>query len=295
MAGKKTSEKDLPKVAWINDPKIRGYFYQVVLLAAIGLLGYEFVTNAAINLERQNIASGFGFLNNTAGFAVTQSLIDYSETSSYGRAFFVGFFNTILVAVIGITLATILGFVIGIARLSTNWVISRLAYVYIEIVRNIPLLLQLFFWYFAVLRSVPNPRQSVELPGSIYLNNRGLSLPKAVFGEGAGLIAIAFLVAVAAIIVLRFWVRRRQETTGQQFPLLWMSLGLLVGLPLLAFIAAGMPVTLDYPELKGFNFVGGARVIPEFVGLLLALTIYTASFIAEIVRAGIMAVSHGQT
>ena len=295
MAGKNTSDKAAPKVAWINDPKIRGYFYQAVLLVAIALLGYEFVTNAAINLEKQNIASGFGFLNNTAGFAVTQTLIDYSETSSYGRAFFVGFFNTILVAVIGITLATILGFVIGIARLSTNWVVSRLAYVYIEIVRNIPLLLQLFFWYFAVLRSVPNPRQSVELPGSIYLNNRGLFMPKAIFGEGAGLIGIALLVAVAASIGLRVWARRRQEKTGQQFPVLWTSLGLLVGLPLLAFIGTGMPVTLDYPELKGFNFVGGAKVIPEFVGLLLALTIYTASFIAEIVRAGIMAVSHGQT
>lgn len=295
MAGSRTAEEAARKVAWINDPRIRGLAYQVVLIAIIVLLGYEFIHNAALNLEKQNIASGFGFLKNTSGFAIVQTLIDYSEESSYGRVFFVGLLNTILVAVIGIVLATVIGFVVGIARLSNNWVISRVATVYVELVRNIPLLLQLFFWYFAVLRSLPNPRQSLELSGSVFLNNRGFFLPKPVFGEGAGLIGIALIVAIVATVAIRFWAHRRQDRTGKIFPMFWTGVGLVVGLPLAAFFVTGMPVTLDYSVLKGFNFVGGLRIIPEFVGLVLALSIYTATFIAEIVRAGILAVSHGQT
>ncbi len=284
-----------PKVAWINDPKIRGIAYQALLVVVVAVLGWMIINNAIVNLERQNIASGFGFLDNTAGFSVTQSLIGYSEESSYGRAFLVGFLNTILIAVIGIFFATIIGFIVGIARLSPNWVISRIAYVYIEVIRNIPLLLQIFFWYFAVLRSVPSPRNSVEIPGDIFLNNRGLFMPKPVFAEGAGAVGIAVLVAIAAIVVIARWAHARQERTGQQFHTVWVSLGILIGLPLIVFFAAGMPISLDLPELKGFNFKGGMAVIPEFVGLLLALSIYTASYIAEIVRAGILAVSHGQT
>ncbi|PLX39422.1 MAG: amino acid ABC transporter permease [Hyphomicrobiales bacterium] len=291
----KRGQEDVPKVAWINDPKIRGLLYQALLVIGIVFIGYNIVTNAIINLERQNIASGFGFLDNTAGFAVTQSLIDYSEESSYGQAFLVGFLNTLLIAIIGIFFATVLGFVIGIARLSSNWVISRIAYVYIEVVRNVPLLLQIFFWYFAVLRAVPNPRNSVEIPGSIFLNNRGLFMPRPVMGDGAGVVGIAVLVAIAIIIVMARWARKRQMATGQQFHTFYVSLGILFGLPLIAFFAMGMPITLDFPALKGFNFAGGMKVIPEFVGLLLALSIYTASYIAEIVRAGILAVSHGQT
>ncbi|MEZ5840606.1 MAG: amino acid ABC transporter permease [Hyphomicrobiales bacterium] len=284
-----------PKVAWINDPRIRGLVYQVLLIAAIVWLGYEVVTNAATNLARQNIASGFGFLSNTAGFSITQTLIDYSEQSSYGRVFWVGFINTILVAVIGIIFATVVGFVVGIARLSKNWVISRLATAYVEVLRNIPLLLQLFFWYFAVLRTVPNPRQSIDIGGLLFLNNRGLFSPRPLFEDGAGIIGIIFLLALAASLILRRIARQRQEATGKRLPVLWISLGLMVGLPLIAFFALGMPIGVEMPELKGFNFVGGMRIIPELVGLVLALSIYTAAFIAEIVRAGILAVSHGQT
>jgi general L-amino acid transport system permease protein len=201
----------------------------------------------------------------------------------------------LLVAFIGIILATILGFIIGIARLSPNWVISRIAYVYIEIVRNIPLLLQIFFWYFAVLRAVPNPRNSIELPGDIFVNNRGVFAPRPIFESGSGLAGIALLVAIAAIFFIKQWAHKRQEATGEQFPVFWTAVGLIIGLPLLGLIVTGFPIGVDYPALKGFNFVGGIKVTPEFMSLLLALSIYTASFIAEIVRAGILAVSHGQT
>ena len=291
----KRDEDSVPKVAWINDPKIRGAAYQLILILVVAAMGWMIVSNAIVNLERQNIASGFGFLDNTAGFSITQSLVNYSEESSYGQAFLVGLLNTILVAVIGVILATVIGFIVGVARLSNNWVISRLAAVYVEVIRNIPLLLQIFFWYFAVLRSVPNPRNSVEFPGDVFLNNRGLFMPKLVFEAGAWVIGVAILIAVAIIIGLARWAHRRQESTGQQFHTVWVSLAILIGLPLVVFFAAGMPLSIDLPQLKGFNFVGGMKVIPEFVGLLLALSIYTASYIAEIVRAGILAVSHGQT
>ena len=295
MAVQHTIPAESARASIFYDPKRRGIFFQLLLIAFLIYFGYEIVTNTMANLARQNIASGFGFLHTTAGFGIIQTLIAYSEESSYGQALLVGFLNTLLVAFIGVILATILGFIIGIARLSPNWVISRLAYAYIEICRNIPLLLQIFFWYFAVLRAVPNPRNSVRLPGDIFLNNRGFFTPRPVFGEGAGLVGIALLIAIVAIFFVRHWAAKRQEATGEQFPVFWTGLGLIVGLPLLALIVTGFPITLDFPELKGFNFVGGTKVTPEFMSLLLALSIYTAAFIAEIVRAGIQAVSHGQT
>ncbi len=295
MAVNDTLPSQPARTSVFYDPKIRGIFFQLLLIAVLVFFGYEIVTNTIANLERQNIASGFSFLDNNAGFGIIQSLIQYSEESSYGRGIVVGFLNTLLVAFIGIILATILGFVIGIARLSPNWVISRIAYVYIEIVRNIPLLLQIFFWYFAVLRAVPNPRNSVELPGGIFLNNRGFFAPRPIFESGSGLAGIALLVGIVAVFIIRRWAHKRQEATGEQFPVFWTAVGLIVGLPLLALIVTGFPVSVENPELKGFNFVGGIKVTPEFLALLLALTIYTAAFIAEIVRAGILAVSHGQT
>ncbi|WP_319532080.1 amino acid ABC transporter permease [uncultured Cohaesibacter sp.] len=278
-----------------NDPMVRGIVYQVALIGALVYLVWNIIQNAAHNLEKQNIASGLGFMDNTAGFLPNQSLIDLTATSTYAEALLAGLLNTLLIAVIGIFFATIVGFVVGIARLSNNWVISKLATVYIEIIRNIPLLLQIFFWYFAVLRALPNPRNSWDLGADFFLNNRGLYMAKPVFGEGSGLILIALIVAVVGIIGLAYWAKQRQMETGQRFPVFWTSIGLIIGLPLIAYFIAGMPVTFDTPGLKGFNFSGGMKVIPEFVGLLLALTIYTGAFIAEIVRAGILAVSHGQT
>lgn len=295
MAVQDTVPAESAKASIFYDPKIRGLFFQLLLVGVIVFFGYQIISNTAANLQRQNIASGFQFLNTTAGFGIISSLIEYSEESSYGTGLLVGFLNTLLVAFIGVFLATILGFIIGIARLSPNWVISRIAYVYIEIVRNIPLLLQIFFWYFAVLRAVPNPKNSVEFPGDIFLNNRGIFAPKPLFEPGSNVAVIALIVAIVATFVIRNWARKRQEATGQQFPVLWTAIGLIVLMPLIALIGTGFPIGVEYPELKGFNFVGGLKITPEFMALLLALSIYTAAFIAEIVRAGILAVSHGQT
>jgi general L-amino acid transport system permease protein len=208
--------------------------------------------------------------------------------------------NTLLMAAIGIVLATIIGFTVGIARLSSNWLVSRMATVYIETLRNIPLLLQIFFWYFAVLRAVPGPRQSLSLGEAFFINNRGFYSPKPLFGDGFEYITIGLILAVAGIVYLSRWASRRQKATGERFPVFLTSLGMLFGLPLAGFILAllihgASPLHWEYPALKGFNFKGGMVMIPEFVALLLALSAYTASFIAEIVRAGIMAVSHGQT
>lgn len=277
------------------DPRVRSVVFQTALILAIVFFLYVIVTNTQANLERQNIASGFGFLGTTAGFGIIQTLVDYSEASSYGRALIVGILNTLLVAFLGIIIATVLGFLIGIARLSSNWLISRIAYVYIEIVRNVPLLLQLFFWYFAVLRSVPNPRQSLELPGSIFVNNRGIYLPRPVFEAGSMLVGVTLLAAIGLVVGVRIWAGRRQMATGQRFPVLRTALAILIGLPLLALLFTGVPIGIELPALKGFNFAGGLQIGPEFVALLLALGLYTAAFVAEIVRAGILAVSHGQT
>jgi general L-amino acid transport system permease protein len=284
-----------PRVAIYNRPKIRAVCYQLLLLAAVLWLGFEFALNAKANLHAQKISSGFGFLDNTAGFGINQSLIPYNESDTYGRVFFVGLLNTLLVAAIGIVLATILGFVVGIARLSRNWLVARLAGGYVELIRNLPLLFQILFWYLAVLGTLPGPRQSISLLGEIFLNNRGIILPAPVAGEGAGAVIAVFALSVIAAIALRLWAKRRQIRTGRQFPLFWSSLALVVGPPLVALVAMGFPIGFERPELRGFNFVGGVRLLPEFVALLLALTTYTAAFIAEVVRAGVLAVPRGQT
>ncbi len=278
-----------------NNPQTRAIAFQVIALVATFAFGLYIFENTQANLRRLGIASGFGFLSSSSGFDIIQSLIPYSPTSSYGRVFWVALLNTLLVSALGIVLATLLGFVIGVARLSKNWLISRLALVYIETFRNIPLLLQIFFWYFAVLRAMPSPRQSLSLGDVAFANIRGLYVPAPQFLDGFGWVVVAFgIAAVAAWLVAR-WARLRQMATGRQFPTLSVSLALLLGLPLLTFWLAGSPLEWQVPELRGFNFQGGWVVIPEMASLLLALTIYTAAFIAEIVRAGIQAVSHGQT
>jgi len=269
-------------------------FYQFALLAGLVWLGYAFALNAKANLDAQSITSGFGFLENTAGFAVNQSLIPYNESDTYGRVFLVGLLNTLLVAGIGIVLATIVGFAIGVARLSPNWLLARLAAGYVELIRNLPLLFHILFWYLAVLGTLPPPRQSISLFGEIFLNNRGIIVPAPVAGKGTGLVVAVFAASVMATIVLRLWARRRQGRTGRQMPLVWTCLALLIVPPLIALIVTGWPIGFEAPELRGFNFVGGARLLPEFVALLVALTTYTAAFIAEIVRAGLLAVPRGQ-
>ncbi|GGO79453.1 amino acid ABC transporter permease [Marinobacterium nitratireducens] len=276
-----------------NDPGKRALIFQTLLLGVLGFLIYSVVDNTLHNLQTRGITTGFDFLHEEAGFGIPLSLIEYTEADSYGRTFIVGLLNTILVSVLGIIAATLLGFVLGVARLSDNWLVARLSSLYIEIFRNIPLLLQIFFWYFAVLRALPSPRQSIEIFGG-YLNVRGLSVPSPVPGDGFGLVAGALLLAIVASVILVRWNHRRQDATGQIFPAGWISLGLILGLPLLTFFATGMPLSLDRPELRGFNFTGGMTLLPELVALWLALTIYTAAFIAETVRGGILAVPGGQ-
>ena len=278
-----------------NNPQVRAVAFQVIALIATVTFGLYIFTNTQANLQRLGIASGFDFLSSPAGFDIIQSLVPYSAASSYGQVFWVALFNTLLVAILGVILATLLGFIIGVARLSKNWLIARLALIYIETFRNIPLLLQIFFWYFAVLRAMPSPRQSLSLGEAAFLNIRGLYLPAPQFEPGFGWVLVALGIAVILTTLLVRWARQRQAATGQQFPVVSAALVLVLGLPLLTFWLAGSPLHWQLPELQGFNFRGGWVIIPEMASLLLALTIYTAAFIAEIVRAGIQAVSHGQT
>jgi general L-amino acid transport system permease protein len=321
-----------PRVPLYNDPRFRAVGYQLALLAVVVWLGYQFVVNARANLDALGITSGFGFLDTTAGFSINQSLIPYNEADTYGRVFLVGLLNTLLVSVLGVVLATLLGFIIGIARLSPNWLVARLAGGYVEVIRNLPLLFQIFFWYLAVLGTLPAPRQSIGIgwqpivarladgfdwlarlglpgvlaqwcrslaeaigPPEIYLNNRGLFVPRPTFSEGAEIVGAVFLIALVAAIGLRIWSVRRRERTGAAFPVGWATLGLVIGLPLVTFAMLGFPIGFDQPELQRFNVLGGLRLYPEFVALLIALTTYTAAFIAEIVRAGILAIPRGQS
>lgn len=277
------------------NPTFRAILFQVIAVAALVFFFYSIVNNALSNLESRGIATGLAFLDQEAGFGIGLSLVEYDETHTYGRTFVVGLLNTALVSVLGILFATLLGFTVGIARLSSNWLVSRCATVYIETFRNIPLLLQIFFWYFAVLQALPSPRQSLSLGDSIFLNVRGLFFPGPIFEQGSNLIGMAVVLAIVFIIFLSRWAHNKQVLTGQQTPVLRYSALLLVGLPTLAYFISGMPVSIEYPELKGFNFRGGISIIPELAALVVALSVYTASFIAEIVRSGINAVSHGQT
>ena len=280
-------------------PQHAGLIRSVVLQAALVLivvaLAGDAAYNAAVNLARANIAHGFGFWNNTAGFDISQTLIDYSSSAStFGRAFWVGLLNTLLVSALGIVLATIIGFVVGLARLSRNWLVARLAGGYVELIRNIPLLLQILFWYNAVLKSLPELRGSVALPFGGYLNNRGLFLPRPEFGARFDAVLIALLIGVVAAIVLHIRSRRLRERTGKGAGTLWPTVGAVVGLPLAAFVLFRFPLSFHNPDLGRFNVRGGLEILPEFAALLVALSVYTAAFIAEVVRAGVSSVSPGQ-
>ncbi len=283
------------KVPLWRHPVFRATLFQIILVVALIAFGHYLLSNTLQNMQQRGITTGFDFLSNEAGFGILQSLIPYDETYTYGRTFVVGLLNTLLVAGLGIFFATLLGFFIGVARLSHNWLVAKLATVYIETFRNIPLLLQIMFWYFAVLRPLPRPRESLSVGESVFLNNRGLFVPKPVAEDGFMMVIGALVAAIAGAIVLVRWAHKRQEATGKQFPSGWVSTGLIIGAPLLAFFASGSPLHWDYPVLGGFNFRGGLEVIPELAALTLALSIYTAAFIAEAVRSGIQSVSHGQT
>jgi len=284
-----------PRGSVWTDPQVRAWLFQIIAVVAVVALGWFLYQNTQTNLERRGIVSGFGFLSNSAGFGIAQHLIEYTESNTYGRVFLVGLLNTLLVSFIGIVLASVLGFILGIARLSPNWLISKLATVYIEIFRNIPPLLQILFWYFAVFLTLPGPRQSLDVGEVFFLNSRGLYMPSPGPSESFGLFAVVLVATIVGIIALGRWAKKRREATGKIFPLLWTSLAMIVGIPALTVLIGGNPLVWSVPELSGFNFRGGWVMIPELMALTLALTIYTAAFIAETVRAGIMAVSHGQT
>ncbi|GGA92377.1 amino acid ABC transporter permease [Brucella endophytica] len=289
------SGRESPGVSFLYDPKIRGLIYQAVVFIGIIALIYWIANNTVTNLQRAHIASGWGFLKGRAGFDISQSLIPYTNDATYARALLVGVLNTLYVAVFGIILATVVGFLVGVGRLSRNWLIAKICLVYVEVFRNIPTLLVIFFWYFGVLMVMPVVRQSYSLPLGTYINNRGLFYPSAVWGDKAWLVGVAFLLALVLSFFVARWARARQMATGQIFPVYRTAAALIVGLPLLAFVVTGFPLTFNYPKLGNFNLSGGSHMNPEFLALLLALSFYTASFIAEVVRAGILGVSKGQT
>lgn len=295
MSDATTTTDGPPRAPLLRGDRIRSLTWQAALLALLAWLTWSAVENAAQNMRERGIPTDFSFWNRISGFDINQTLFAYSSsTSTYGDAFLVGLFNTLLVAACGIVFATVIGFAVGVARLSGNWIVAKLAAVYVEVIRNTPLLLQLLFWYNAVLKPLPGPRQSLALPGGVWLNNRGLFLPEPLAGAGMGWVLVALGAALVGAVALRVWASRRMAATGRRAPVGWISLALVFGLPLAVFVAFGAPLAWEFPALRGFNFQGGVRVFPEFVALLLGLSLYTAAFIAEIVRAGILSVSRGQ-
>ncbi len=276
-----------------HDPAVRAVVYQFLIVGLIGLGIWYLVSNTLYNLSMRNIKTGFSFLHQEAGFAIGESAIDYAPTDSYGRAIVVGLINTLRVSIIGIIAATLLGTVIGVARLSRNWLVSRVASVYVEVMRNIPLLLQLFFWYAIITENMPGPRQAHHPVSGVFISNRGLKLP-ALQGEVLDWMLLALAVALVLVLILVHWARRHQEASGRQFPVGRWALLLFVALPAAALWFTDAAITVEFPELKGFNFVGGLTLSPEFAALLLGLIVYTSAFIAEVVRSGIQAVGKGQ-
>ena len=289
------SVSDTEKTAFLNDPKIRAALYQVVAIGMVGLLGYYLFSNTVANLHTQHIATGFNFLSKEASFEVGESLIEYSAADPYVKALLVGVLNTIKVAFIGIVLTVILGTFLGIARLSKNWLVAKLAAVYIEVMQDIPILLQLFFWYSFFYDILPAPMNAIEPIAGVFMSNRGLAFAVPEWHPAYDYMAVAFIAGGIAVYFMRRWARKRQEKTGQIFPVFSVSCAILIGLPFFTWLSAGAPHRMSVPVLEGFNYQGGLNISPEFGALLLGLVIYTAAFVAEIVRAGIQAISKGQT
>lgn len=289
------ANSDSAKTYFWNDEKTRAIIYQVITAAFVAFLGYYLISNVQANMERQSIASGFGFIQKEASFEIGETPIEYSAADTYGKALFVGVLNTLKVSLIGMVLTTILGTIIGICTLSSNWLISRLGTIYVELFQNIPVLLQLFFFYALFYEAFPGPRQALNPITGVFVTNRGIDFPVPAAHPAWGYMIWAFLAACIIAWLITKWAHRRQDQTGKQFPTFWVGLAVLVGLPLLTWLFSGAPTQMDIPELKGFNFKGGRNISPEFSALLIGLVLYTASFIAQIVRAGIQSISHGQT
>ena len=290
----KQNKPSIFSASFFNHPENRAIIYQIIALLAIFIFTYFIINNMLTNIEKRGITTGFDFLGSQAGFGILQTLIPYQESDTYGRVFIVGLLNTVLVSVIGIFFATIIGLLVGVGRLSSNWMIAKLSMVYVETFRNIPILLQILFWYNVVLASLPAPKQSISFFDSIFLNNRGLYIPKPLLESGFIWVGIAFILAIIAVIYLSKWAKKRHEDTGQTYPLLLVSIVILLGSPTLVYFLSGTPATFQYAQLTGFNFTGGWTFIPELLALSFALSIYTATYIAEAVRAGIESVPKGQ-
>lgn len=284
------------RVAPWNDPVIRGWVFQIVVVSLVGLLAWYLVSNTMENLARQKIASGFHYLEREAGFEIGDTMIEYSPASTYARAIWVGILNTLRVAVLGIILSTVLGTLIGVGRLSPNWLLSRICEWYVEAFRNVPLLLWLFLFYKLISEAFPGPRQAISMMwNSVFLSNRGVYFPVPMADPIHKWMGLAFLVGIAAAFFINRWAKQRQATTGQPFPIMSTALGVIIGLPFVVWLLGGAPSHMSWPELKGFNFVGGTVIQPEFTALLVGLVLYTSAFVAEIVRSGILALHKGQS
>jgi general L-amino acid transport system permease protein len=279
---------------FLRDEKIRGVLYQFTTIVGFVLFIVYIAQNTAQNIDQRGIKTGFDFLNATAGFDITESPIPFSPQSTHWDVYKVGLLNTLIVSFWGIVFSTILGLILGVWRLSSNWLISKISATYIEIFRNIPLLLQILFWYNVVLATLPSTRNSINIANTIFINNRGLFLPDFNLTKGAIVVAIAIVIALVIVFKIVRDAKRLQEETGEQKPILLKAISILIALPAISFVIMGAPVEVSYPELKGFNFEGGLVYTPEFLALLFALSIYTATFIAEAIRSGIEAVPKGQ-
>ena len=279
-----------------HDPIMRAIILQGLLIVFVAAFFVWIANNTITNLERLNISSGFGFIDQEAGFGVSMSLIDYSPDATYLRAFVAGILNTLLISILGISAATILGFAMGVARLSSNWLIKTIAAIYVEGLRNVPLLLQIFFWYFAVLGALPQPHQALSISDSVFLSNRGLFVPDPFPQDLFWLTPLTLALSVTALIVFRRWVRRERELKGRIIVRAgWLSFAIIAGPALIVWAVTGAPLEWSLPELKGFRFVGGIAIVPELFAVWFALSIYTGTFIAEAVRGGILSVDRGQS
>jgi general L-amino acid transport system permease protein len=283
------------KVSPWNDPVIRGWVFQIVVVGLVGLLAWFLVSNTIENLQRQKIASGFHYLEREAGFEIGDTMIEYSPASTYARAILVGMLNTLRVAVLGIIMATILGTLIGVGRLSNNWLLAKICEAYVEMFRNVPLLLWLFLIYKLISEAFPGPRQAINVLDSFFLSNRGLYFPIPVADPIHSWMGVAFLIGIAATFAVSRWAKKRQDATGQPFPTISAGAGLIFGLPIVVWLLGGAPHHMSWPALKGFNFEGGMVIQPEFTALLVGLVLYTSAFVAEIVRSGILALHKGQS
>jgi len=277
-----------------GNPAVRAWLYQIIAIVAVVIVVGYLIHNTIINLASRGITSGFGFLERSAGFGIVQHLIEYTEGDTYARVFLVGLTNTLLVSALCIVFASLLGFFIGLARLSDNWLLRKLSTIYIETFRNIPPLLQIFFWYFAVLRNLPGPRQALSPFDLAFVSNRGLYVPWPQYAPGSGPFIVALALAAAGSYALFRYHRKYQLKTGQLRRTWPAALAMFVLFPVVAHLGFGAATHWDVPTLRGFNFRGGFVMIPELAALTLALSVYTSSFIAEVIRAGIQSVPHGQ-